>query len=235
MNQKLTIVGPEASGMEDDFGKKSRVHIESLLLMAKYDSLFYQNLFENRGRALDESGIAFTPAEKALLTHISDTKLRQAIAEFQVPGIHPKSLPDWRKAAAVLLLVSSTMLSMPTCSSMFVANQTKSGPENTIAEGWIDDHTYRITAWGVPRQNEKDVVRRKIQAKDSAILMAQKSIIEMFKGIPLQGAGAAADSELIGLAVVKNFGPIIKNGKIIRENMTRNKVVRLSMKCTIRN
>jgi len=87
-----------------------KINIEALLLMAKYDESFKQKLFANRNEAMCESGLDFTPAEKMILENISDEQLKENINEFRVEGITKKSLTNWTKAAAVILLLTSLLL-----------------------------------------------------------------------------------------------------------------------------
>ena len=105
-DDKLTIVGPEPT---KPFFKKpqKKVNIEALLLMAKYDDDFKKKLLTDREKALAECGINFTTSEKLLLTNISDNQLTENINEFRVPGVTKKSLPNWTKAAVVILLLST--------------------------------------------------------------------------------------------------------------------------------
>lgn len=83
-------------------------------------------------------------------------------------------------------------------------------------EGWIDPHTFRTTAMGVPKSGEQNTTKRKIQAKEAAILMAQKTILEKFKGARLKGASGAADGELTGIAIAKEFGGMVKGGSVVK-------------------
>jgi len=87
-----------------------KVNIEAILLMAKYDDSFKKMLFNDREKALLDSGINFTPGQRMLLTNITDEQLAQNIDEFRIPGVTKKTLPNWAKAAAVILLLSSIML-----------------------------------------------------------------------------------------------------------------------------
>ena len=112
MDDKLTIVGPEPSGEAPS--APARVNIEALLLMAKYDDGFRDLLLSDRPRALRESGIAFSNAEKLLLAAVSREKLAVSIGEFSMRGVTQESLPSWNEAAAIILLVM-TMLVGPAC------------------------------------------------------------------------------------------------------------------------
>lgn len=104
-DDKLTIVGPRTKTPQKS------VNVEALLLMAKYDDDFRQKLFSDREKALKESGIDFTPGEKLLLANITDEQLAENIDEFRVPGVTKRSLATWTKAAAVVLLLTTVMLS----------------------------------------------------------------------------------------------------------------------------
>ena len=46
--------------------------------------------------------------------------------------------------------------------------------------------------------------------------MAQKTILEKFKGARIQGASGAADGELTGIAIAKEFGGMVKGGSVIQ-------------------
>lgn len=88
--------------------------------------------------------------------------------------------------------------------------------QTVVTEGWIDDNTFRTTAMGVPKATETNKTKRKIQSKEAAILMAQKTVLEKFKGARLQGASGAADGELTGIAIAKEFGGMVKGGSVIK-------------------
>ena len=48
-------------------------------------------------------------------------------------------------------------------------------------------------------------------------MMAQKTVIEKFKGARLEGAAGAADYASTGIAVMKEFGGLVKGGSVIKE------------------
>ena len=108
-DDKLTIVGPEPTGTVSKTAHK-KINIDALLLMAKYDEDFKEKLLNDRETALTDSGIDFSAGEKMLLNNISDEQLAENILEFRVAGVTKKSLPSWAKAAAVILLLSSLMI-----------------------------------------------------------------------------------------------------------------------------
>jgi hypothetical protein len=218
MSDRLTIVGPEPD--DDVIAKKlDKVNIEALMLMAKYDDGFRRLLIDDRDRALAESGIKFSPMERMLLLKISAEKLSGNIEEFHVPGITRSSLANWRKAAAVILLVTSALFVAPNCQRFITKSVEEQGKQ-----GWIDGDTYRLMAVGVFNSRMKDIEDKKTSAKRFAILNAQYQIAEKFKGMLIKGAtGIIPDEEYRkelekqnekDLNDIKNS---IKNGKIIKE------------------
>ncbi|MCP4138299.1 MAG: hypothetical protein GY754_45475 [bacterium] len=193
-----------------------RVHIESLFLMARYDSEFKEQLLEDRETALHDSGIPFTPGEVMLLSGIDRGKLEQTIDEFSVPGITQKSLPNWRAAAAVILLLASVLFSGPYCRATGRSGQVESG-EEMRTEGWIDGDTYRLSSSSAPPKRFTDIARRKAAAKRAAILNAQYHILEKFKGTRIEGAAGMADYNMTGMAHAQEVVGYVKNGKVIKE------------------
>ncbi|MFC1572071.1 hypothetical protein ACFL6M_00575 [Candidatus Eisenbacteria bacterium] len=131
MKNRLTIVGPEPSGPERH-GRRKRLNVETVLLMAKYDGGFHRRLFADRETALAETGLNFSPAEKLMLLSISEDQLRQSIAEFRMPGIHRESLKSWARAAAVVLLLTTLSMADFACDSgPYIPAPTGSAPDDT--------------------------------------------------------------------------------------------------------
>ncbi|MCP4138296.1 MAG: hypothetical protein GY754_45460 [bacterium] len=194
----------------------NKINIESLLLMAKYDDKFKKDLLANREAALKESGIPFTPGELILLSGIDRGKLEQTIDEFSVPGITQKSLPNWRAAAAVILLLASVLFSGPYCRATGRSGQVESG-EEMRTEGWIDGDTYRLSSSSAPPKRFTDIARRKESAKRVAILNAQYQILEKFKGSRIEGAAGMSDFDMGGMAQAQEVMGYVKGGKVIKE------------------
>ncbi|MCP4138294.1 MAG: hypothetical protein GY754_45450 [bacterium] len=215
MYNKLTIVGPEASDENEAQPGINRVHIESLLLMAKYDKVFKQRLLEERKFALEESGIEFTPVEKMLLMNIGREKLLQTIDEFTVPGINKKSLPNWRAAAAVIMLLSSVLIAGPLSTTACRSGQVET--KEMKNRGWVDENTYRWQTAGSPKRGLTDIAERKTTAKLAAVLNAQYTIIEKFKGARLEGAAGMLDISDEDFKRGEELKKIAKNGTVIKE------------------
>ena len=89
--------------------------------------------------------------------------------------------------------------------------------ESFISEGWVSADIFRVTATGVPKPGLKNKIQRRGTAKEAALIMAQKRIIEKFVGARLEGAAGAADYASTGIAVAKEFGGLVKGGTIVKE------------------
>ncbi|MCP4138301.1 MAG: hypothetical protein GY754_45485 [bacterium] len=192
-----------------------RVHIESLFLMARYDSEFKQQLLEDRETALRESGIPFTPGELMLLSGIDREKLEQTIDEFSIPGITKKSLPNWRAAAAVIMLLTSVLLAGPLGTIACRSGQVET--KKMITDGWVDEDTIRVTALGAPKRGLTNIYQKKATAREAAFIMAQYTMLEKFKGPRLEGAAGMAEFGSTGIAVGKELRGIVRGGSIIKE------------------
>jgi hypothetical protein len=131
MDEDLTIVGPEPTSPKKR-GRRKRMNVEAIMLMAKYDEDFQQKLLADRSRTLEETGLDLSQGEKLLLTSISDEQLSRNISEFRVPGVSRKSLANWAKAAAVILLLSSLTLTELGCDGVNKPEPvTGSAPDDT--------------------------------------------------------------------------------------------------------
>lgn len=97
-----------------------------------------------------------------------------------------------------------------------------------ISEGWVDENTFRVTAVGIPGKDAKsgqaytNTVQRKATAKEAALTMAQKRIIEKFVGARLEGASGAVDYQSTGTAVAKEFSGLEKGGTIVKETYDKD-------------
>jgi len=107
IDDKLTIVGPEP--INNTQSKQKKVNIEAFLLMAKYNTELAQLIFSDRKKAIEQSGIKFSNTEKLILTTVSNEQLKKNIETLSLPGITKKSLPSWKVAASVIVLISSIL------------------------------------------------------------------------------------------------------------------------------
>lgn len=88
--------------------------------------------------------------------------------------------------------------------------------DSFITEGWVTPDIFRVTATGVPKEGLRNDVQRCGTAKEAALIMAQKRIIEKFVGARIEGAAGAADYASTGIAVSKEFGGLVKGGTIVK-------------------
>lgn len=223
MDDRLTIVGPEPSGIS--MAVPGNVNIEALLLMAKYDDQFRSLLLSDRVRALEESGIRFTEPERRLLLSVPSAKLESGIGEFCMRGITRESLPSWKEAAAVILLIM-TVLMGTSCESNRGSVKGKGADgcveiskEDIAAfqDGWCDNNTLRVTAAGGPPKNEKDTAKRREGAYRSAVVMAKYRITGKLSGDRIGAGGIIDDREFH--AEEKRFkaflNKVLDEGKVV--------------------
>lgn len=227
MDDKLTIVGPEPSGREGSV--PARVNIEALLLMAKYDEVFRKLLLTDRRRAIDECGIDFSDAERRLLSSVPPGKLEAGIASFSIKGVSRDSLPDWKEAAAVVLLIM-TMLVGSSCGTGQVRGiEADARPKKCvephsidiekIPEGWCDPDTFRLAAYAAPPTKETDPEKRKALSRKSAELSAKYRMLEKFIGARIEAGGIIADDAYMKQKQQERetLKKIIMTGEVIAE------------------
>ncbi len=113
------------------------------------------------------------------------------------------------------------VLAVAFAGSLMVACGPKEGGqvkgESFKSEGWVDVNTFRVISTGVPKAGLVNKIQRRGTAKEAAIIMAEKRIIEKFVGARLEGASGAADYASTGVAVAKEFSGVVKGGTIVKE------------------
>jgi len=115
-------------------------------------------------------------------------------------------------SAVVLMIATAFIVS---CGPRGLGGQVKG--QTFVTEGWVNDDTFRVTSTGAPKPGLTNKIQRRGTAKEAAIIMAQKTMIEKFKGARLEGAAGAADYASTGIAVMKEFSGTVKGGSVIRE------------------
>jgi len=113
-------------------------------------------------------------------------------------------------ALIIAMLIGAFASSCETSDSMIKGKKYKT-------EGWVDDNTFRVTALGAPAADAKGMVKRKTQAREAALIMAQKRVLEKMIGAELKGASAVKDGESVGVVVTKEFQGMVKGGSILEE------------------
>ncbi len=115
-------------------------------------------------------------------------------------------------SAAVMLIAAAFITS---CGPRQLGGQIKG--DSYVTEGWVNNDTFRVTATSAPKAGLTNKTQRRATAKESAIMMAQKTMIEKFKGARLEGASGSADAASTGIAIMKEFSGTVKGGSVIRE------------------
>mgnify|MGYP000952285502 CR=1 FL=1 len=87
-----------------------------------------------------------------------------------------------------------------------------------IREGWVDANTFRVVAIGAPKEDLQSKVKRRITSREAAITMAQKLIVERFKGSKITGKTDIKEGTTISMTTSKEFQGIIQGGVIIYES-----------------
>ena len=89
--------------------------------------------------------------------------------------------------------------------------------ESFMSEGWVTPDIFRVTATGVSKEGLTNKIQRRGTAKEAALIMGQKRVLEKFVGARLEGAAGAADYASTGIAIAKEFGGTVKGGTIVKE------------------
>lgn len=122
-----------------------------------------------------------------------------------------------KKVLLGLLILSLTApaATLVSCST----GETRSPAQKDVwqSEGWIDGDTYRIMAGGMPKNNAKTEAEKKSSARENALLFARTMILDRFRGVRIESCGGVVDYDELTSTVQKQFGEIIKNGRVIAE------------------
>lgn len=119
------------------------------------------------------------------------------------------------KKLFLLSLIAVVAISFTACGTQRLGGQVKG--ETFVSEGWVTPDIFRVTSTGVPKPGLKNKIQRRGTAKEAAVIMAEKRIIEKFVGARLEGAAGAADYASTGIAVAKEFGGLVRGGTIVKE------------------
>ncbi|MFC2092118.1 hypothetical protein ACFLTD_05035 [Elusimicrobiota bacterium] len=88
--------------------------------------------------------------------------------------------------------------------------------KDVVTEGWIDDNTFQVIAWGEASPDVVGEARWRNQAKEGAQMMAEKRIMEKFKGYALQASGYTEEGANVAVIVTKDVEGIAKGGEIVK-------------------
>ena len=78
--------------------------------------------------------------------------------------------------------ISFSALALVFTLSVFAACGPRQGGQvkgdSYVSEGWVNDNTFRVIATGTPKATLTNKIQRRGTAKETAIIMAEKRIIE---------------------------------------------------------
>lgn len=122
-----------------------------------------------------------------------------------------------RKVFLGLLILSLTAPAASLVSCM--TGDTKAGVQKDVWQtaGWVDGDTFRIMAGGMPGQDAKTEAEKKSSARENAIMFARAMIAERFRGVRTESCSGIVDYADLTVTIQKQFGEIIKNGRVIAE------------------
>ncbi len=119
------------------------------------------------------------------------------------------------KKLFVMTLLLTIGLAFTSCAGGGLGGTIKG--ESFKSEGWVDDNTFRVIGTGAPKDGLTNKVQRKGTAKEAAIIVAQKAMVEKFVGARIDAAAGMADYKSTGIAVAKEFSGTIKGGSVVKE------------------
>lgn len=117
----------------------------------------------------------------------------------------------------LILSVTTAPAALVSCRSTNEKSVEREERDVWQSEGWVDEDTFRILATGPADRVIKDAEEKKKSARNNAVRYAQSMIAERFNSAKYESCGGMVDYDTSRFAVQKQFGGIIKNGRIIAE------------------
>jgi hypothetical protein len=117
------------------------------------------------------------------------------------------------KTIMMSLVILLSALALVSCSTQWGEMR---GGEQFQTEGWVTPDIFRVTATGVPKDGLINKIQRRGTAKEAALIMAQKRILEKFVGARIEFGAGVENYASTGVAVAKEFGGLVKGGTIIK-------------------
>jgi len=96
-----------------------------------------------------------------------------------------------------------------------VSGSNQEMPRQT--EGWVDNNTYRVMSVGFARRGMVDKVRRRFYARESALILAQRMVVEHFTDVSVSGSTTIKNGRVAIIIILKKFSGVITGGNIIYE------------------
>ena len=118
------------------------------------------------------------------------------------------------KRITLLSIIGLLVISLAGCGGKKMGGVIKG--QDVVTEGWIDDNTFQVIAWGEANPDVVGEARWRNQAKEGAQMMAEKRIIEKFKGYVLEASGYTEEGGNVMVLVTKEVQGIGRGGEIVR-------------------
>jgi hypothetical protein len=108
--------------------------------------------------------------------------------------------------------------------------------EKIYTEGWLNDDTYQVIAWGEASPDAVGVAQWRNQAKEGAQMMAEKRVIEKFKGYALEANGYTENGANVMVVVTKDVQGTARGGEIVRTTFdNKNKACEMIYRVSAKN
>lgn len=118
------------------------------------------------------------------------------------------------RSKVVSIICISTLLFAAGCAGRRMGGVIEG--KKSITEGWLDDNTFQVIAWGEASDNATGEAQWRNQAKEGAQMMAEKRIIEKFKGYSLEAKGYTDSGAAVKMEVTKEVRGIARGGEIVQ-------------------
>ncbi len=115
----------------------------------------------------------------------------------------------------VIIAALSLVIMMFGCKKKVGSNVKVVEGRESIVEGWVDDETWRTTAFGQARADATSTAVRAESSKNAALVMAQKRAQEFFTETWVEATSGAVDGESMGSAVRTHVQGLAKGGSIV--------------------
>jgi len=94
--------------------------------------------------------------------------------------------------------------------------------QDVVTEGWVDDDTFQVIAWGEANPDATGEAQWRNQAREAAQMMAEKRVVEKFKGYTLEANGYTEDGAGATVIVSKDVLGTVKGGQVVKTTFDRD-------------
>ncbi|MBN2406099.1 MAG: hypothetical protein JXJ19_00220 [Elusimicrobia bacterium] len=139
-----------------------------------------------------------------------------------------------RKFVPATLVLCVSLLALYGCGGKGMGGAIKG--KDIVTEGWIDDDTFQVIAWGEASPDATGEARWRNQAKEGAQMMAEKRIVEKFQGYTLEANGYTEEGANVMVVVTKDVLGAVKGGEVVKTTFDAdNKAAEIVYRVTAKN